>query len=386
LDKKGNHPNYLEEALANIEKEFPGADCAISGSITDEKTSYHIVVQNYVIHNEQERSAVPRIVGGYDGFDIAVYTKNRNMKCVNQSKLDGRVQESLGNADLSRHLITCFVGPASAGLPEGHQGKAIPISIAIAEAIQPKMFDFGSLADTKLPAILILDEMTPLEIMHSLPLTVDDHFPYINKVLRWAIHNGVSFQEFLKWAHQRCLDDKIWAAQWARNEKYNPPLKQTMLYMVKHFYPNAVWEKDKHFAAFRDTFVLPTAEKVEMLTQECFTGPEKFICLNTGMGSGKTAQVIQFLADRSFVWISPNIALARNLGVRMDATFYKDISQADKKKGIACRRLLICQNSLHYVTKKYKIVVIDESETVLMKWMGDFMDQKTKGMKAKNWE
>ena len=48
-------------------------------------------------------------------------------------------------------------------------------------------------------------------------------------------------------------------------------------------------------------------------------------------------------------------------------------------------RLLICMNSLHYVARSYDTVVIDESETVLMKWMGDFMNQKVKTRKLENW-
>jgi len=64
---------------------------AISGSETDTKHSYHITLTNYVFKNEQERKQFKLFVNNVlyiedDGFDTKVYTKNRNMKCVNQSK------------------------------------------------------------------------------------------------------------------------------------------------------------------------------------------------------------------------------------------------------------------------------------------------------------
>ena len=42
---------------------------------------------------------------------------NRNFKCINQSKLDGRVQEIIQNKDVKKHLITCFFNDLSNKLP-----------------------------------------------------------------------------------------------------------------------------------------------------------------------------------------------------------------------------------------------------------------------------
>ena len=58
---------------------------AISGSISDEKTSYHIALQNYIIHNEDERQTIKQIIkyiseNEEESFDWKVYTQNRNMK------------------------------------------------------------------------------------------------------------------------------------------------------------------------------------------------------------------------------------------------------------------------------------------------------------------
>ena len=87
--------NFLPRVKELITEYFPNIELAISGSITPDKTSYHIIAQNYVIHDDKERTqikmAVKSLQAKCDAFDWKVYTKNRNMKCINQSKDDGRV-------------------------------------------------------------------------------------------------------------------------------------------------------------------------------------------------------------------------------------------------------------------------------------------------------
>ena len=94
---------------------FPGAVMAISGSKTESKHSYHIVLTNYKIDNEEQREVLKWIVKEKlhpmnDAFDWKVYTSNRCMKCVNQSKHnDNRIQEIIENNDLQSHLISAFI-------------------------------------------------------------------------------------------------------------------------------------------------------------------------------------------------------------------------------------------------------------------------------------
>ena len=83
--------NFIDGTLMHLEPFFPNAEFAISGSSTDTKASLHIILQNYVIHNETEKDQLKHIVKyiyeNHDkDFDWKVYTKNRNMKCINQSK------------------------------------------------------------------------------------------------------------------------------------------------------------------------------------------------------------------------------------------------------------------------------------------------------------
>ena len=100
IDKKNvdNNDIYYNKILSKIRELFPSSIVAVSGSITDVKTSYHITLSNYLIKNANDRNYI-KLIGKYlnenfdDGFDDKVYTNNRNMKCINQSKGDGRIQK-----------------------------------------------------------------------------------------------------------------------------------------------------------------------------------------------------------------------------------------------------------------------------------------------------
>ena len=116
IDKTTNlECDGLEQMKSIIEMWFPGAVMAISGSKTESKHSYHIVLTNYKIDNEEQREVLKWIVKEKlcpmdDAFDWKVYTSNRCMKCVNQSKHnDSRIQEIIENDDLQSHLISAFI-------------------------------------------------------------------------------------------------------------------------------------------------------------------------------------------------------------------------------------------------------------------------------------
>jgi hypothetical protein len=138
------------------------------------------------------------------------------------------------------------------------------------------------------------------------------------------------------------------------------------------------------FTAFETQFALPTPTKIETISQENFAGDEKYLFFNIGMGSGKTTQCLDYIKDKNFAWISPNIALANDLTSRTTATFYQDVKRKDKTQDgfIGVNQLLICMNSLHFVRETYDVIVLDEIETILTKWDGDFMG----AMKKPNWD
>src|SRR5437016_6209366 len=102
----------LEEIEEIILKHFPGAVLQISGYLG----SYHIILSNYYAENNDAMWQIKLFCSHYKeyGFDAKVYTKTRNMKCINQSKSKTiskgvpRPPRQLyikGSEVLSKHLI-----------------------------------------------------------------------------------------------------------------------------------------------------------------------------------------------------------------------------------------------------------------------------------------
>ena len=114
---------YLTKITDKINELFPDSNMAISGSVTEDKTSYHIILNHYFIDSEQERNQMKYITKYLyynfdDGFDWKVYTNNRNMKCINQSKQDKRIQKIILNDDPKMHFITCFMNDDYYPIPQ----------------------------------------------------------------------------------------------------------------------------------------------------------------------------------------------------------------------------------------------------------------------------
>ena len=113
VDGKGETPsNYMELVINSIKNIFDVSEMAISGSETTEKKSYHIVLNNYLIHNDEERETL-KAINNYlkiniNGFDGAVYANKQQMKAANQAKPDGRIQKIIFNDDIGKHIITSF--------------------------------------------------------------------------------------------------------------------------------------------------------------------------------------------------------------------------------------------------------------------------------------
>lgn len=98
------------------------------------------------------------------------------------------------------------------------------------------------------------------------------------------------------------------------------------------------------------------------------------------MGAGKTEKTINFLKHcDNFIWITPNTALSANTYTRMkdeniDIKHYqKDFkTREDKQKINDTNKLIICLNSLKFLTtKNYDTIVIDEQETFFNKWFNN---------------
>jgi len=404
IDMKGKPDNmFLDKCITSINELFSDSDMAISGSVFEAKTSYHICLNNYHITSDNDRQIIKGVVRYLnehvsDAFDTKVYTNNRNMKCINQSKGDKRIQSIISNNDTKKHLITCCFNDTIYNMPafdipiisisDKTETRDKNIKLAIAIEKSSEKFDIG-----KLPVLTLkihpdfnIRETSALELLNLLPLNIQFDHSYTHYIARFCYFNNLSFDNFFSWyttGKNDTLENKTkWISHW-ENLKLFPVVKiENIIFLLCKYYPN--FKQNKKMRMLTDNFSFfdnntATIKKVDTLTQNVFNDVNKFVILNTGMGSGKTAQTIDYLKNvNKFCWMTPNIALAQNTHHRMvqnkiDCCYYKDTklfkNSSDKLKLNNYDNLIICINSLHYLTKKnYKVVVIDEIETLLLKW------------------
>ena len=144
--------------------------------------------------------------------------------------------------------------------------------------------------------------------------------------------------------------------------------------ILMKYYPEL--KREKGYQKYINLFTLDESKvvKVPKLSQDIFEHTnDKFILFNTGMGSGKTYQSIEYLKTQdSFIWMAPIEALAQNTMHRLEENkinckYYKDFKSSSEKQAKLSEydQMIICINSLHYTQNKtYKVVVIDEIETL----------------------
>jgi Ni2+-binding GTPase involved in maturation of urease and hydrogenase len=416
IDYKGPHDtnllNILKEGIKEI---FIDAEFAISGSITENKTSYHIILSNYIIKDDENDRPIIKGIVRYlnenvsSSFDVKVYTNNRNMKTINQSKGDGRIQKIIENSDIKCHMITCFISNDAKNLPEFNFDDELNEELDEEPKIKIKRekkqklintidiekasnkFNIGNLPNMNLivPEKFDINKVTPIELLNMIPLDISFDHSYTHYICRFCYFNNLTFDNFYQWYSQKQNSTAI-KKKWVKNhwpfiKAYPEVTIENIIFLLSKFYPNI--RQSQKLRTFVDQFNLPSENiiKVDRISQDAFKTDNKFIIINSGMGSGKTAQTIDKLKhlkqDENFLWMTPNVALAQNTHHRMTeennikCCYYKDTtlfkSSQDKFKLNNYDNLIICINSLHYLKpdkKQYKYVIIDEIETLLIKW------------------
>ena len=404
VDDDKEHRTPLEDIKRLILEYFPNADFAVSGSTTEKKSSYHIILTNYIIRNKEERETIKHIVKRLtlrdSAFDWKVYTPNRNMKCINQSKDDGRIQQIIENIDFRQHLITCFLSDQPLAFPELPEELELEIKVARAKS----NFDLATLPKMILaiPDKFDLDQATPLQILPLFPLDKSFDHNYTHRIARFCYHSHIPFDTFLSWLQNKHPNIESvrtkWERHWEQMARFPPVSMPQIRAMLKYFYPTIT--QPQHMLRFQNAFILPHnhIQTIDRIGQEHFNVPFKAKVFNIGMGQGKTAQTNMHLksivdAGNDFIWITPNIALAHNTLTRIKevgvfCADYREFKTHQKKAGILKEQpnLMICANSLHYIgDRTYHTIIIDEPETFFDKWFGEFMD-KPSGTKRRNWE
>lgn len=104
----------LEFIKKIILKYFPDEKMAISGSEEDEKYSYHIILPDIIISNNDELVQLRKFVRKLSEtecsfFDWRVYSERRLMKCVGFRKNNKRkIQEIIEDNNIKNHIISEF--------------------------------------------------------------------------------------------------------------------------------------------------------------------------------------------------------------------------------------------------------------------------------------
>lgn len=391
---------------------FDDPDIAISGS-SQKKFSLHITLNNYLIHTEEDRqhiklmaeyfnTKIQEIYDNIDCFDTKVYNKNRMMKLINQSKKnDNRIQKIIENDDFKKHIITHFFNEQIKKIPlNNNNNYELNLSIEIHKA---KCFNLSSLPKIK-KEIPNKDfkflTSTAKEVLSILPLDKSFNHDYTHLIARFCYYDEtLTLNDFLSWYKQKSNDkDKLekWVTIWNRDlKKFNFVDIKRIKNLLPQFYPNI--KKDMYEREFINSFNKDKINitKIDRLDQPHFNIEKKFIIIGVGMGGGKTTQTLEFIKDKQEVLIiTPNISLANNIHNRIvteykvdDFTIYNKISTTDKKNGKLneCDKLIICLNSLNYISRKYDYIVIDEIETLLNNFTTPFLNEREEGLKIKIW-
>lgn len=389
IDADNKDYNIYDKIIPKINELFPDADMAISGSVSDVRQSYHIVLNNFTIDNIEDRETIKALVNHLkttfdDSFDNVVYSKNRNMKCINQSKGDARIQKIILNSDATKHFITTYLQDEVYEMPNFNiTHPVVQLAIDIDKCNRNK-FNVG-----ELPKMILqmpegginLTNFNPEDALRILPINKTFNHSYTHFVARYCAHNDCSFDIFYSWYKNKNddINAKIkWTTHWENCKFFKPVDRQQIITLLAKFYPKL--RQNSSLINFNNNFNITPTKLMSSLDESIFTSDKQDIIINTGMGSGKTYQSVKFLKTQSeFLWITPNIALADNTTQRLrsdgiNVAHYKDFKRVcDKQDKIHKQnQLIICLNSIHYIyDRKYKVVVIDEIETFLNKWFNN---------------
>lgn len=382
----------LDKAIQIIKQYFPD-DIELNISGNKQNNSYHIVLNNYYFKNIKDQQKLKRLMDIHnDIFDNKVYTKNRLMKCVNQSKPESYVQKIIsGSKKIKDHLITC-------GFPLNSKNAfdVLP-DTPIDQKTYKGKWEANNIKQLNLK-IPVKDfefwDATPFEILKIIPNPIRTDPNCLTHVDTWCVanfakYNCITFEQFWSWCKNKD-DSKERANKWFHTHWNNTLENCKFKYgyneisrFLERFYPDILKNNDQH--KFKQYHAI-TGTKIinnQYLSVNDFTDKQVQL-LALGLGANKTGSMIDYLKQnesKSFILMTPRVTLGHNILGRMKQislpyTFYKDKefnSTKKKREGLPNSNNLVIQiNSLHYLLNRatpYDIVVIDEIESVLNLWI-----------------
>jgi len=365
--------------------------------------------------------------------DTRVYSVRQCFKCIYQSKPNKPLHTDIKGCkikDVKNTFITCFVGDkrmplfGNCGNPSKYKEFTCVGPVAV-----KKNLPYTKTVDDK-PVIQALElpqvsrevfetakgllSLCPVNGANDSDLGHSHRF----KVLNFCYWNGLTFDDFSNWfknqpdqeTYQRRVNklETNWK-EMGKQEQYKISINGFKKYLG-NFYPElstsddiqtsrflssfSVFDESKVYLTnlknelltpqhidFCDANVSPFDEKLKPITTLLGKGHKvigKYSLIDICMGGGKTTNTLQYLNaynDKSFIWFAPRQTLVLNISERMTNEYkIKHTNHlkvgANKKKLKEADKLLICNQSLHYLDDKqnFDIVVIDEIESVLNSW------------------
>lgn len=389
FDIDGKDPNKLSLKMVKdiINKYFPDAKMSISGSETDEKKTYHIILPEIILENDEDMIKLKGLVklvseNECEFFDWKVYTPNRAFKCINQSKPNKAIQKIMEDDNEKNHFICSFL-----------TGKESKLNIELPEDLPQFELNINELP--KLPPMKLNIEITKEDLndnkklLNLAPIGKEFDHAYTWKVAMFCYHNGLSFDDFWEWAKQKENTDarrtKWLNHHWQKiaNSDYKMS-KKGFIQLLSFYFPelNDVENSGDYMTQqfLKSLLINDQSSKIDRINREHFLTNHKCAIFNIGMGGGKTTQTVEYLEDtkQSFIWLAPRQALVMNTYERfssknMDVLNYLNCGtkKEDKIKNInKADKLILEAESLNKIenTNKYDVLVIDEIETVLKNW------------------
>lgn len=392
----------LKDVIEIIRKYFGDVNIAISGSEEATKKSYHIVLPNMIIKDINELIELKELVkkiqsNDCEYFDWKVYTTNRAMKCIYQSKPERKQQMIINNDDEKNHFINSFF-----------TGNELPLQyVKVNEEIYTEEININELVnvDASIKNLVVPSDFTTEDLKDSkkllmmAPSNKTLSHSYTWKVALFCYWNGLTFDDFWNWTKQK--DDsedrkKKWIKHFETIAKQEYKMsKKAMIRLLSFFYPQLNIIKDDlktlNTNSFLESFNIPSVKIDKLLEMKHFETPHKCVIFNIGMGGGKTTMTVEYLekTNKSFVWLTPRISLVMNTYQRfadkkMNVYNYKKEGGKKQEQCINdANKLMISCESLHKLqdTDKFDVVIIDEIETLLCGW-----DSETHGKNINtNW-
>lgn len=410
----------LKTIQTTIEQQFPGARFQVSGNETDGNKSWHIILSNYYFQNQEAQGVLVAWIHTLDPslqIDKVVYSRNRNFKCINQSKINKLSQDYIMGSEKRRFhfVLTGFDDDAQDAsaldwnkpiilkqLELNKKTHFIDIlDVPEMNLVAPKVFNYASASIQEKLQIIPAKECP-----HKINLFLMSYFK----------ENGGLFNQFWEWKKQKNDSSEkynYWAYQWENSKQFKYRDK-TLETLIKRFYPS--FKKYNWDSVFMDDCNI----RVDLKPEEKYLGRQHIkgdqdLYLAFPMGRNKTGAIIDWIQglprDKSILWISARIAYSKNLIQRLtsipkkkaqqstldgtvleEPTEYEDLgfhaytdgeqSKVAKARDIQTYNRVICSiESIGYTyPKTYEILVFDEIESLPQIWLGSTTSKRREGI------